>query len=146
MTCAYLLMATELAALLVAIRVAFDGHYVVSLLFSWEKIVVITAVAFVFSLFSTSTASAVTFTFFFWIMGHLSTEVLYLAEKSSQPLLIALCKIFYYLIPNFQMMNMRDMPLELYRPGWLWAAGGYGLAYTGGCLILTALLFRRKEF
>jgi ABC-type transport system involved in multi-copper enzyme maturation permease subunit len=146
MTCAYLLMAAELAALLSSVHATLDRPYALSLLFSWEKIVVITAVAFVFSLFSTSTASAATFTFFFWIMGHLSTEVLYLARKTSQPLVIALCKIFYYLFPNFAIMNIRDVPMEMYRPGWLWSAGGYGLCYTGVCLLLTAVLFRKKEF
>src|SRR6266850_2535607 len=50
MTCAYLLMAGELAALLAAVHVTMDRHYALSLIFSWEKIVVITAVAFVFSL------------------------------------------------------------------------------------------------
>ena len=146
MTCAYLLMAGELAALLSFVHVPMDRQYALSLVFSWEKIVLITAVAFVFSLFSTSTASAVTFTFFFWIMGHFSTEVLYLVRKTSQPLLVALCKFFYYLMPNFQMMNIRDVPADLYRPGWLWAAGGYGLSYTGVCLLFTMVLFRKKEF
>ncbi len=146
MTCAYLLMAGELAALLYAVHAPMGQPYALSLVFSWEKIVVITAVAFVFSLFSTSTASAVTFSFFFWIMGHFSTEVLFLARKTSQPLLVAVCDVFYYLSPNFQIMNIRDVPPDLYRPGWLWAAGGYGLTYTGACLLLTALLFRKKEF
>jgi Cu-processing system permease protein len=146
MTCAYLLMATELAVLLAVVHIPMDRHYALSLVFSWQKIVVITAVAFVFSLFSTSTASAVTFTFFFWIMGHLSTEVLYLARKTSQPILVALCTLFYYLVPNFLIMNIRDVPPELYRPDWLWAAGGYGLTYAGVCLLLTTVLFRNKEF
>ncbi len=146
MTCAYLLMASELAALLSAVHATPDLHYALSLLFSWEKIVLITAVAFVFSLFSTSTASAATFTFFFWVMGHLSTEILYLARKSSQVLLVVLCEVFYYLFPNFQIMNIRDVPPDLFSPGWLWSAGGYGLAYTAVCLFLTALLFRKKEF
>src|SRR6266700_4282062 len=49
MMCAYLLMASELAALLSAVHATPDLHYALSLLFSWEKIVLITAVAFVFS-------------------------------------------------------------------------------------------------
>jgi ABC-type transport system involved in multi-copper enzyme maturation permease subunit len=146
MTSAFLFMTAAHAGLLAAIHVPLDRHYALSLLFSWEKIVVITAVALVFSLFSTSTASAITFTFFFWIMGHFSTEILFLARKASQPAMIFSCKLFYYLIPNFQTMNIRDMPPDLYNPGWLWAAGGYGLTYTSVCLALTALLFRKKEF
>ncbi len=146
MTCAYLLMAGAHVALLSAVHAPPNGHYALSLLFSWEKIVVITAVALVFSLFSTSTASAVTFTFFFWIMGHFSSEILFLSQKSAQPLLVAFCKLFYYLFPNFDLMNIRDVPPEFYRPGWLWAAAGYGLFYTSACLGLTILLFRKKEF
>jgi len=146
MTCAYLVMAGELAALLGAIHAVPDKYYALSLLFSWEKIVVITAVAFVFSLFSTSTVSAVTFTFFFWLMGHCSTEILFLAQKTSQPLVILFCKFFYYVFPNFTLMNIRDVPPDLYNAHWLWSAGGYGLSYTATCLFLTALLFRRKEF
>jgi Cu-processing system permease protein len=146
MSGAYLVMAGAHATLLSTLHIALDKHYALSLLFSWEKIVVITAVALVFSLFSTSTASAVTFTFFFWIMGHFSTEILFMARKASQPLLIFVCKLFYYIFPNFQTMNIRDIPPEIYDPGWLWAAGGYGLFYTGVCLSLTALLFRKKEF
>jgi Cu-processing system permease protein len=146
MTCAYVVMAAMHAALLALVRAPLDHHYVLSLLFSWEKIVVITAVALVFSLFSTSTASAVTFTFFFWIMGHFSTEIQILARKTSQPLVVFLFKLFYYLFPNFQLMNIRDLPPEVYSVSWLWTAGGYGLCYTGVCLCLTAVLFRKKEF
>lgn len=146
MTCAFLIMTAAHVGLLAAMHAPLDGHYALSLLFSWEKIVVITAVALVFSLFSTSAASALTFTFFFWIMGHFSTEILYLARKASQPALIFFCKIFYYIFPNFETMNIRDLPPEATNPHWLWAAGGYGLSYTAVCLILTALLFRKKEF
>jgi ABC-type transport system involved in multi-copper enzyme maturation permease subunit len=146
MTCAFLLMTAAHASLLAVIHAPLDRYYVLSLFFSWEKIVVITAVALVFSLFSTSAASALTFTCFFWIMGHFSTEILYLARKASQPTLMVLCKIVYYLFPNFEMMNIRDLPPDVYNPRWLWAAGGYGLSYTCVCLALTALLFRKKEF
>src|SRR5580765_9118464 len=82
MTCAFAVMAGAHVALLAVLHIGIDRHYTLSLLFSWEKIVVITAVALVFSLFSTSTASAVTFTFFFWIMGHFSSEILFLARHT----------------------------------------------------------------
>ena len=146
MTGAFLVKSAALAALLAAVHVPLDLHFGLSLLFSWEKIVVITAAALVFSLFSTSTASALTFTVFFWIMGHFSREILFLAHKASQPALTFFCKTFYYVFPNFETMNIRDIPPEIYNVHWLWAAGGYGLAYTGVCLALTALLFRKKEF
>lgn len=146
MTCAFILMAGIHSILLSVIHAPMDQHYLLSLIYSWEKIIVITAVALVFSLFSTSTASAATFTFFFWIMGHFSTEILFLAKRTSKPALLVVCKFFYYLFPNFQTMNIRDIPPELYSASWLWTAAGYGLFYTATCLLLTAFLFRRKEF
>ncbi len=146
MSAAYGVMALAHAALLAAVGAPIDLHYGLSLLFSWEKIMVITAVALVFSLFATSTASAATFTFFFWLMGHFSTEILYLARKTSKPVVLIICKAFYYVFPNFQTMNIRDIPPDIYSSSWLWAAAGYGLFYTAACLALTALLFRKKEF
>jgi Cu-processing system permease protein len=146
MTAAFAAMALAHALLLKAVGIPLSGHYAVSLLYSWEKIVVITSVALVFSLFSTSTVSAITFTLFFWVMGHFSSEILFLANKASRPAVILFCRLFYYLFPNFQVMNMIDTPPELLSPHWLWAAGGYGLAYTLTCLILTGFLFRKKEF
>src|SRR5258708_41456 len=47
MTCAFLLMAGAHAGLLAAVQVPLDQHFILSLVFSWEKIVVITAVALV---------------------------------------------------------------------------------------------------
>jgi Cu-processing system permease protein len=146
LTCTILLMAAAHLALLKWIHVPIDKMYALSVLYSWEKIVVVAALALVFSLFSTSTVSAVTFTLFFWVMGHFSAEILFLAQKASPPLLTVFCDVFYYLAPNFQIMNLRDLPPDITNAKWLWAAGGYGLTYTGVCLGLTALLFRKKEF
>lgn len=146
LSCTFVLMSIAHAGLLYGVGASIDHHYFLSLVFSWEKIVVIAAVAILFSLFSTSTVSAVSFTLFFWILGHFSDEILFLARRSSQPVLFVLCKLFYYLAPNFQAMNLRDLPTDLATGAWAWAAFGYGLSYTLMCLFLTSLLFRKKEF
>jgi len=143
---AFILMAAGHVLLMVLIHIPVDRHYILSLYYSWEKITMITAVALVFSLFSTSTVSAVTFTFFFWIMGHFSSEIRYLAHKTSQPVVSLGCNIFYYVAPNFEAMNLRDMPLTVTHTAWLWTAAGYGFTYTMAALAVTVLLFRKKEF
>ena len=100
-----------------------------------------------FSLFATSTISAIAFTFFFWVMGHFSSEMRFLAEKSTRPVLTFLFQVFYYLAPNFQIMNLHDLPsASLAGTGWLWPAAGYGISYTLACLAIVVLLFRKKEF
>ena len=143
---AFALMAGAHLLLLGIVRIPVDAHYALNLYYSWEKIMVITAVALVFSLFSTSALSAVTFTFFFWVMGHFSQEIRFLARKASQPLLTFACSAFYYIAPNFQIMNIRDFTPRLAGTGWLWPAAGYGFSYTLVCLALSVLLFRKKEF
>ena len=145
-TLSYFLMAGAHASLLALLHIEIGRHYLLSLYASWEKILMITSVAMVFSLFATSMVSAISFTFFFWVMGHLSGEIKYLAEKTSQPMMAALCNLFYFIAPNFQVLNLRDFNPNVAGAHWLWAAFGYGWFYTSVCLCLTAILFRKKEF
>jgi ABC-type transport system involved in multi-copper enzyme maturation permease subunit len=147
LTFAYLLMAAGHALLLNSQDIHLHAWYFLSLLYSWEKIVLITAIGMAFSLFATSTISAIAFTLFFWVMGHFSSEIRFLAGKAAQPLLTLLFNVFYYLTPNFQLMNLKDLPsAPLEGSAWLWSAAGYGFAYTVACLALVVLLFRKKEF
>ncbi len=144
---AYAVMAAGHVLVLLLLQVPMDLFYLLSLLFSWEKIVVITAVGMAFSLFATSTMSAVSFTFFFWVMGHFSSEMRFLAGKSANRVATALFDLFYYFAPNFQVMNLRDLPASALNDAqWVWPAVGYGLTYTTACLAVAVLLFRKKEF
>jgi Cu-processing system permease protein len=147
LTLAYLLMTGGHLFLLKSQNISLNTWYFLSLLLSWEKIVIITAIGMAFSLFATSTVSAVVFTLFFWILGHFSSEIRFLAEKTSGPLTTGLFNLFYYLAPNFQLMNLRDLPTTaLLAPHWLWPAIGYGFSYTVVCLSVVVVLFRKKEF
>ncbi len=146
MTVTYFLTAIAHVALLTAMHISVDGHYFLSLWYSWEKILLITAVALFFSLFSTSTVSAVTFTLFFWVMGHFSSEIRFLSQRTTQPIISWIFNAFYFVAPNFQVMNLKDFSAGQAGAQWLWAAAGYGLSYTLVCLALTVFLFRKKEF
>jgi len=147
LTLTFALMAGAHMLLLRLQHVPIDHWYVLSLAYSWEKIVMIAAIGMAFSLFATSTLSAVSFTFFFWGLGHFSPEMRYLAHKSSQPVVKFLMEVFYYVVPNFQLMNLRDLPPgAIMGHAWLWPAAGYGLCYTVACLAIVVLLFRKKEF
>lgn len=147
LSAAYGVMVVGHVLVLKLLHIPLDTFYGLSLLFSWEKIIVITAVGMAFSLFATSTPSALSFTFFFWVMGHFSSEMRFLASKSANPAIRLLFDLFYYFAPNFQVMNLRDLPATaLTGAQWIWPALGYGLTYTIACLAVTVLLFRRKEF
>jgi Cu-processing system permease protein len=147
LTSTYILMAGGHLILMKLQHIHPDRWYALSLLCSWEKIVLITAIGMAFSLFATSTVSAIAFTFFFWVMGHFSSEMRFLASKVHRPVIAALFNIFYYLTPNFQILNLRDLPGGGQAgSGWIWPAVGYGFTYTAVCLTMAVLLFRKKEF
>lgn len=125
----------------------WDTSYLVAVTGSGGKIMVITALALFLSLFSTSTISALTLTFFLWVLGHFSEELRFLAKQTGFPATATVVKTLYYIVPNFAYLNVKD---HLGTPGvlgpWLSGAGVYTVCYTVACLTLALALFRRKEF
>jgi len=132
--------------LLKSIHIPLSRSYALGMIFAWEKILLITAVAMVFSLFSTSTVSAITFTLFFWVLGHVSTQIRYLAIQAPSHLVAWGCRVFYYLAPNFEALNLMDFNTSSSGNHVLITALVYGMTYTAACLALTIFLFRKKEF
>lgn len=125
----------------------WEAGYLVAVAFSAGKLMVITSLALFLSLFATSTISAATLTCFFWVLGHFSEELRYLAKKAGSPALAALVKGVYYVVPNFAYLNVKDhLGREGMMGAWLSGAALYAMAYTTACLTLALLLFRRREF
>ncbi len=111
------------------------------------ELLMITAIAILFSSFSTPILSAL-FTVTFYLIGHLSWGLLLLAEKMEGEASRAVCRILYQVLPNLEALNVKGMvvhgtpvpvTLVLY-------ASVYGVAYTAILLALAAFLFRRRDF
>lgn len=128
---------------------ANEGIYYFSvILMTFEKMFLIASLALFFSLFASSGIVALVFSFFLWTAGHFAMELKFLAGKMEGELLKIFFKVFYYLLPNFQYLNVRD----------LWVSGSkqltyfmlygtlYTLCYSLAFLCLSILLFRKKEF
>lgn len=116
------------------------------------KIMLISAIAIFFSLFSTSVIASISFTFFFWLLGHFTEELKFLGKRLSG-LEQYPAKMFFYLVPNFQYLNFRDRfsfdGFYLFKAqdvNFIFLAIAYTLVYLIVCLILTNLLFSRREF
>jgi len=124
-----------------------DYRVLAGLPFIYLKVVVCTALALFFSLFSSSAVSSVVFTFFFWILGHFGPELKFLMEKSASPATALLVKGVLFLVPNFQLLNYRDV-FHVTGAGFAHAgaAAGYAFFYTAACLALSVALFSKKEF
>jgi ABC-type transport system involved in multi-copper enzyme maturation permease subunit len=142
-----LAMALMHMALLLLNGWEFQARYLLALFLSAEKILVIGSVALFFSIFSSSAVSSVSFTIFFWILGHFSGEINYLGTKLPSLLGKIAIGFFYYTVPNMQYFNLRDfwdVPQAV--GNWVWLSCAYGFVYSAVFVLLTAVLFRRKEF
>ena len=126
---------------------SFWHVYPVLVLMSAAKVVVTSALALFFSLFATSSVSALIFTAAFWIMGHFGTEMLFMMNKIIVGVPKLLVQIVLFVVPNYQLFNFRDYFLS---PGFTsgsflaWSLL-YCFGYTGFFLILSFILFSRKE-
>ncbi|OGS17647.1 MAG: hypothetical protein A2219_00990 [Elusimicrobia bacterium RIFOXYA2_FULL_50_26] len=141
------LMALLHAGLLVFNGFEFNLRYPLALLLSAEKITIIGSVALFFSLFSSSAISSISFTVFFWVLGHFSEEIRYLGNKVTYLVPKIVAKIAYYTIPNLQYFNLRDFwDVPGITGGWIPAAIIYGMLYSVACMTLSLWLFSNKEF
>ena len=112
-----------------------------------------TAVALLFSTFSTPALSAV-FTLFLWIIGHFSADLLGLGGLAQSVFLRALLRCLYYALPNisnFLVIDSRNViqsaayfqPIDVGVIVW---ASIYAILYSAVILALTSVIFSRRDF
>lgn len=126
-----------------------DGlFYFASVALSFEKIALISAVGLFFSLFSSSGVVALVFTFFVWTAGHFMEEVRFLLDKMTSAPLKAAFEAAYFVLPNFQYLNARDLAIVLQgdAPRFILDGSLYTLLYSSAALLLAYAAFRKKEF
>jgi len=111
------------------------------------ELLVITAVAVMFSTFTTPTLSA-TFTLAIYVIGHLTDDLRTLGAKLGASLTTVVLDGLYYLLPNLEYFNVKGqavhgLPIE---PFYLISAVAYGLTYTTILLILACMIFQCRDF
>lgn len=108
---------------------------------------VVTAVALLFSTFSSATLSAI-FTLAIYMIGHLSSDLRLFGKKFMGDVGRGFLDALYYLLPNLERFNLKghvihhvqftatDMALTM----------TYGLLYAGLLLLLASLVFQKRDF
>jgi ABC-type transport system involved in multi-copper enzyme maturation permease subunit len=114
---------------------------------------VTTALALLFSTFSTPALSAL-FTFFLWIAGHFSRDLLNFGELTKQTAVLWLCRIVYYVVPNLTNFDIIDSRSVIQSAGYsrpidaAAIAGStlYCIVYCSAILALAVVIFKRRDF
>jgi ABC-type transport system involved in multi-copper enzyme maturation permease subunit len=111
------------------------------------ELLVITAVAVMFSTFTTPTLSA-TFTLAIYIIGHLTDDLRALADKLHSDLTKVVLDGLYYTLPNLESFNVKGpavhgIPID---PIYLVSTVAYGVTYSAVILILACVIFQRRDF
>ncbi len=124
-----------------------SAYLLVAVVMSLFELVVVTAVAILFSTFVTPIASAV-FTFAIYFVGHLSRDLRMLAAMSPLPVVKVLSQFLYYVLPNLTNFNVRGEVVHnvLLNPQALILAALYALCYAATALLISVLVFSRKDF
>lgn len=110
------------------------------------EFLVVTAVALLFSTFTSATLSAI-FTLAVYVIGHLTTDLKTFGQKMDA-VGRAVLESIYYLLPNLERFNLKGhVTHQLDAPaGDLLLIVAYGTAYTALLLVLASAIFQRRDF
>jgi ABC-type transport system involved in multi-copper enzyme maturation permease subunit len=110
-------------------------------------LMLVVAIALFFSTFSTPVFSAL-FTFSLYIIGHFNTDIRNYGLMSKSPLARFLSSLCYYSLPNFgnfQIISRTAHGQSLDITAYILSVL-YGLAYSAGLLLLSTVIFQRRDF
>jgi ABC-type transport system involved in multi-copper enzyme maturation permease subunit len=133
--------------LLLAWRGWMDAGITRAVILIFVELLLVTAIAILFSSFSTPILSSL-FTVTCYVIGHLSWGLLMLADRIQGGFGRGVCRVLYWVLPNLEALNVKGMVVHGEAIPWGRVADGcvYGLSYTALVLALAVLVFRRRDF
>ncbi|HBB35024.1 MAG TPA: ABC transporter permease [Cyanobacteria bacterium UBA8803] len=123
------------------------GSILVSTLYLFLELCLITAVALAFGVF-TSSLLATLLTFGVYLMGHLSRDVVALGKLSKNASIEILTQGLYLVLPDLSRLNLKNQAVYglLPQPQELLSHAAYGVVYTVLLLAIAILIFSHREF
>jgi len=124
-----------------------EWKLLLAILYIFIELILITAVAILFSSFSTPILSSL-FSLCFYLIGHFSWSLETLIKKIPAGLLRVLAQIVYTILPDLENFNFKTEVVHglTIPPRVLLYSVAYGLLYTVFILTLAVLVFRRRDF
>lgn len=117
-----------------------------AILLIYLQLTILTAIAILFSSFSTPALSAL-LTFFVFLIGHFSSALRELASASGSSAAVYFFGFLYYLLPNFSFFSFSANASKGGFPPVSLLAGDlfYAVCYIGVLLSITILIFSRRN-
>jgi ABC-type transport system involved in multi-copper enzyme maturation permease subunit len=142
-----LAMTAIFLAIVYAHTLKIEGGLLVAVAYIFLELILITAVAVLFSSFSTPILSSL-FALAFYLIGHLSWGLELILKKMAPGLGRTLVRVLYTVLPDLENFNFKTevvhgLPIP---PGIYLSSLLYGLCYTVFILALAILVFRRRDF
>lgn len=140
------IMSVGLFALLLAMDGGFEPRLLQAIFLIFVQLAVLTALALLFSTFTTPVLSGV-FTGFLFVAGHFATELKNFDALVGPSWASALTSVVYYVIPNFRNFDVKAQVVagEAVPAAQIFLATAYGVCYAAVLLVLASLVFSRRN-
>lgn len=124
-----------------------EARLLLAILFIFIELVLITAVAILFSCFSTPILSSL-FSISFYLIGHFSWGLQTLIQKTKSGTAKVLIQGIYALLPDLENFNFKTEVVYglAVQPKFYFYSVLYGIVYTFFILVLSILIFKKKDF
>jgi len=124
-----------------------EGRLLLAILFIFIELVLITAVAILFSCFSTPILSSI-FALSFYVIGHFSWGLEPLIRRARPGFPRAALQVLYTLLPDLENFNFKTEVVHglAVEPRYYLFSALYGIAYTLFVLVLAVLVFKKRDF
>lgn len=124
-----------------------DGGHLTAFGLIGMELVVMVAVATLFSAFTTPMLASL-FTLGMYVLGHLSRDLRQLGDQAQSEALQPIARFLFEVLPDLESFNVtiqavHQLPIP---PGETLYAVFYGLGYTALLLLLASYLFSRRDF
>jgi ABC-type transport system involved in multi-copper enzyme maturation permease subunit len=125
---------------------SLDTITVQAMFLIFVELMLLAAVALLFGSFSTPMLAA-GFSFAVFLIGHLVSDLRAFGQRSKSGLAQGAAQFFYRLLPDLELLNLKSVAANRLQvsAGYVATSAGYGLAYAVVLLVLSSLIFARRD-
>jgi ABC-type transport system involved in multi-copper enzyme maturation permease subunit len=126
---------------------ALDPRLLVAVVLIFAELALVTAIALLFSTFSTPMLSAA-LTLGLYVAGHFNADLRSFEAVVSSRAAAGIARALYYVLPNFASFDVKAAVVHAVpvAPSYVWLTLLYGAVYTSFLLLAAMWIFTRRDF